>query len=631
MKKTIYLGSLLLFISFYALAQGTYDTSKIPDNLKQDAVAVVRNEEQLYEYKSISSGMIKYKTAITILNKAGDGYAEFAESYDRFSNIYNIKASIYDATGKKIKDYKSSDLKDQSLISSYSILEDSRIKSLVFSSNSYPYTIEYSYTQDFNGILTLPSWRSLKGYHISTEKSTYIFQKNTSLNVRFLISKDLKTDSTSANNKTTYTWVANNVPATTREPLSSGLEGVSNWVKIAPNQFEFDNSKGDLSTWSSMGAWISKLNENGDVLPATTKAMIQNLIKDAKTDKEKMQILYRHLQQNTRYVSVQLGIGGFKPILAEKVAQVNYGDCKALSNYMKALLKEAGIKSNLVVIGNGKPELNSTYASIGQANHMILAVPSAKDTVFLECTSQNYPMGYIGYDNADRNVLMVTENGGKLIRTPKYRSIDNYQVSKTNIQLAEDGVATIAVKSTYGSAQYEYNLSNLLSEPTEVRKRALQNLGFADAELQHIKFEQADKKLPVINEELSYKTKQLLSKGADKFFLVINQINRNESVPEKITNRRTDFAIPFDYSDDDEITYILPKGLAIEFLPKDVKISSEFGEYSASFSMTGNTITYKRNQVMSSKKFPAARYNEYVDFYKKIYQADKLKAVLTKI
>ncbi|RZL40436.1 MAG: hypothetical protein EOO93_31130, partial [Pedobacter sp.] len=233
---------------------------------------------------------------------------------------------------------------------------------------------------------------------------------------------------------------------------------------------------------------------------------MQGLIKDAKTDKEKMQILYQHLQQNTRYVSVQLGIGGFKPILAEKVAQVNYGDCKALSNYMKALLKEAGINSNLVVIGNGRPELNKSYSSIGQANHMILVVPNSKDTTFLECTSQNYPMGYIGYDNADRNVLMVIENGGQLIRTPKYRSLDNYQVRKTRIQLAEDGIATINVKSTYGSAQYEDNLSNLLSEPTELRKVALQSIDFPDTELQQIKFEQTDKKLPIINEEITYKT-----------------------------------------------------------------------------------------------------------------------------
>lgn len=631
MKKHIYSTLLFTLLVPVAWSQNNYDSSKIPDLLKQDAVAVVRNEEQYYEYKNVGSGTIKYKTAITILSKAGDPYAEFAEVYDRFSTLYAIKATLYDAYGKKIKDYKSSDFKDESLTSSFTIFQDDRIKTLTFSSTSYPYTIEYSYTQDFNGILTLPSWRSLKGYHISTEKSTYSFQKNAGLNVRFLGSKDLKTDSASVNGKTTYTWTANNIAAVVKEPLSTGFDQLSTWIKIAPNQFEFDSSKGDLSTWNNLGAWISKLNENGDVLPPVKKSLIQNLIKDAKTDKEKIQILYQHLQQNTRYVSVQLGIGGFKPILAEKVAQVNYGDCKALSNYMKALLKEAGIKSNLVVIGNGIPELNKAYSSMGQANHMILVVPLEKDTTFLECTSQNYPMGYIGYDNSDRNVLMVTDNGGQLIRTPKYRSADNYQISKTNIQLAEDGLATIIIKSNYGSAQYEDNLSNLLSEPTEVRKRTVQRLGFADAELQQVKFEQADKKLPIINEEITYQTRQLLSKGADKLFLVVNQINRKESVPEKIINRKTNFAIPFDYSDNDEIRYTLPKGLNIEFLPKDVKISSEFGDYSASFSVTGNIVTYKRTQVMSSKVFPAEKYNEYVEFYKKIYQADKLKAVLTKM
>ena len=159
----------------------------------------------------------------------------------------------------------------------------------------------------------------------------------------------------------------------------------------------------------------------------------------------------------------------------------------------------------------------------------------------------------------------------------------------------------------------------------------MQSLGFADAELKQIKFEQTDKKLPFINEEIAYQTRQLLSKGADKLFLTVNQINRKESVPEKITNRKTNFAIPFDYSDEDEIIYTLPKGFNVEFLPKDIKLSSEFGEYSASFSVTGSTITYKRTQIMTSKVFPAEKYNAYVDFYKKIYQADKLKAVLTKI
>jgi hypothetical protein len=631
MLKRIYLAASLLLIAGTTWSQNIYDITKIPEALKQDAVAVVRNEEQFYDYKGIGSGTMKYKVAITVLNKAGDSYAEFAEVYDRFSNFYNIKATLYDAAGKKIKDYKSSDFKDQSLASDYTIFQDNRIRLLNPISLNYPYTIEYSYNQDYNGILTLPSWRSVIGYHISTEKSTYTFQRPSNLNIRFLGSKDLKTDSVLVKDKMVYTWTASNVPAYTKEPLSTGLDKLVSWVKIAPNQFEFDSSKGDLSSWNSMGAWISKLNEDGDLLPITKKNLVQSLIKDVKTDKEKIQVLYNHLQQNTRYVSVQLGIGGFKPIIAEKVAQVNYGDCKALSNYMKALLKEAGIKSNLVVIGNGMPELNKNYSSIGQANHMILVVPNAKDTTFLECTSQNYPMGYIGYENSDRNVLMISENGGQIIRTPKYRSLENYQKSKTEIDLNEDGLAKINIKMSYANAQYEDHLGALLAEPSEHRKRILSELQFPDTELDQLKITQPDKKHAIINEEIAFKTRNLLSKGGDKLFLIVNQVNRKEQAPEKITNRKTDFAIPFDYNDDDEIVYTLPKGLKVEFLPKDIKLVSEFGEYSASFSQQDNKITYRRSQTMTSKKFPPEKYSEYVEFYKKIVQADKSKAVLNKI
>ena len=42
------------------------------------------------------------------------------------------------------------------------------------------------------------------------------------------------------------------------------------------------------------------------------KAEILKLIEGASTNLEKIEILYRYLQENTRYVSVQLGIGGWQ-------------------------------------------------------------------------------------------------------------------------------------------------------------------------------------------------------------------------------------------------------------------------------------------------------------------------------
>ena len=505
------------------------------------------------------------------------------------------------------------------------------MKSINFVSLNYPYTVEYSFSKDFKGLLYFPSWSDLQGFGISVEKSSYTLQKNKNYQLRYLTSSSLKTDSASIGDKIQYKWKSQNIPALANEPLSVGIDNIASWVKASPNEFEYDGSKGNFSNWQTFGSWMYGLNEGGSKLPEPTKLLIQNLIRDAKTPKDKIRILYNYLQQNTRYVSVQLGIGGFRPILAEKVAQVNYGDCKALSNYMKALLNEAGISSNLIVIGNGMPSLNTNYSSMGQANHMILCVPLEKDTTFLECTSQYDPMGFIGYSNADRNVLMVTEKGGKVIRTPAYSPKDNYQVRKTQIHLADDGTALVTMKSTYGNAQFEENLGMTLLEPTEQRKRIIESSSIPVAELISFKYLQPDKSLPIIVEELNLKANQLYTKSGDKVFLTINQINRRENVPLKVENRKTYFAVPYGYNDDDEINFTLPKGYAVEFIPKDINIISEFGTYTAKFATKDNTITYTRTQTMNNKKYSPEKYNDYVDFYKKIYQADKQKVVLNKV
>ncbi len=44
------------------------------------------------------------------------------------------------------------------------------------------------------------------------------------------------------------------------------------------------------------------------------------------------------------------GIGGWKPMLVEDVRKKGYGDCKALTNYMRTLLQAAGIKSYYCII-----------------------------------------------------------------------------------------------------------------------------------------------------------------------------------------------------------------------------------------------------------------------------------------
>lgn len=113
MKLSHLLFTLLIGTTTVASAQEIYDVANIPAELLKKSTVVIRNEEQHLAIKSNSSAVMAYKTAITILSKNGENNAAMSEYYDKFSSVYNLKATMYDAKGVKIRTYKTSDFKDE--------------------------------------------------------------------------------------------------------------------------------------------------------------------------------------------------------------------------------------------------------------------------------------------------------------------------------------------------------------------------------------------------------------------------------------------------------------------------------------------------------------------------------------
>ena len=137
-----------------------------------------------------------------------------------------------------------------------------------------------------------------------------------------------------------------------------------------------DGNKGDLATWKDLGIWYSNLCKGSVNLSELTKSLLKEMVKDAKSDREKIKIIYNYLQSNFRYVDISLGIGGYKPFDANFVDTKKYGDCKALSNYMHACLDAVGIVSYPALIN---AEYNKEPVDPGfphnSFNHVILCVP----------------------------------------------------------------------------------------------------------------------------------------------------------------------------------------------------------------------------------------------------------------
>src|SRR5690606_2173354 len=138
------------------------------------------------------------------------------------------------------------------------------------------------------------------------------------------------------------------------EPYCPAASELLPTIMVSPSLFEAESYTGSMSSWNDFGIFMNMLYQGRDELTPIMKANVGELTANAKTDREKIDALYRYMQKNMRYVSVQLGIGGWQPFDAKYVEANKYGDCKALSNFMKALLKEVGIPAYPVLIYNGE-------------------------------------------------------------------------------------------------------------------------------------------------------------------------------------------------------------------------------------------------------------------------------------
>lgn len=336
------------------------------------------------------------------------------------------------------------------------------------------------------------------------------------------------------------------------------------------------------------------------------------------------------MQNRTRYVSIQLGIGGFQPFEASVVDNTGYGDCKALSNYMASMLDVVGIPSHYALIraGAGAAKMKTDFPS-SQFNHAVVAVPNGADTLWLECTSQTNPFGYIGTFTGDRQALIITDTGAKIVNTTSYGTDHNTQIRSAHVTLTTSGDASAKITTVYSGTQYENEgLCFLLDNQYDEQKKWIQeNTHIASFDIKSFHIKNVKEKNPSAVVTLDLALRKLAAVSGKRLFITPNLMNRSTYVPEKVTERKTNVVRRTTYMDIDSIHYTLPEGLYPEFLPEPITIQSAFGEYEASFKVDDKGLLYIRKIKMNKGEFPPSSYPTMIDFYKNINKADNTKLV----
>ncbi len=632
-NNTTALVLFLLPLSHIFAADTTYKVNQIPEDLLINAKAVIRNSHIEFEIKSRSRAIKTVKYAITILNKNGIRNSILEKYYDKFSRISNLKAVVYDEEGEKIKRVPNEDIHDFSAISGFSVYEDSRVKLIDPKYLEYPFTVEYSYTITYNGIINYPDWIPVMDYGISIEKSTFSVLAPSDIVFQYLENEHApKANNTllEDNNKL-FEWSLENYPAIRKEYYSKPIQSLTPVVYIAPTIFKISSQVGYNTSWKDFGSFVEQLNQGKINLNEVTKQKIRGITSKVSDTLDKIREIYSYLQNNTRYASIQAGLGGWEPFDAETVDKTKYGDCKALSMYMLALLDAANIKGyyTLVKAGKNKEEIIEQLPS-SQFNHVIVCIPSKNDTLWLECTNQNIPFGYLGTFTDDRYALLIADTGGIMTRTKSYSKDDNQQIRTVKIRLDNWGDANADINTAYKGSFYDDYLPILRDDYKGKEQKIYKKLYSTGLNINSFSHEEVKNSIPFVLEKLDVSFSDYGVIMGNRYLVRLNPVNAAKNIPSLRTERTSDIYIRRPFTEIDTVFFEIPSDYRIYKTPDDVSIVNEFGSYYSKVDVNGLNLIYTRRLEINAGEFPKDVYDAFVDFYEQIVKADNSKAVLIK-
>lgn len=613
------------------IKDNVFDVRKIPVELLKSGGAVIRIDNKIFKVDNYKSATLTVKYAVTIFNKEQQKYGRLSIWYDKFRKISELDAVIYDAQGEEIRDLEKADIKDYSDFEKYFEYNDNRTKFIEMYYDKFPYTVEFNYELEYDGYLGWPSWSSRSSLEpVEYTSFKVIAPENYKLGY-WCNADSIKPTIKKLDDDIAYLWEQKLLPKLSYDAVGEDLEDISLVVKIAPSDFEIDGHRGKIDSWQSFGLWYYNLYKDRCVLPESAQGEIDEKINSGDDEKEKIRILYKYLQSKTHYVSVQLGIGGWQPFDANYVYINGYGDCKALSNFMVAMLDYAGIKAYPVIINSTDyPDPILTDLPSQQFNHVIVCAPLQKDTIWLECTSNVLSPGVIGSENENRYALMVTPEGGTLIKTPSSKAVENLQIKKISVSLTHTGKAYASINIKYSGDQYDAVIYLAKqSTPAEKENYIKRMFEVPDISLKNLKLSFTEDENPTVNLNMDISLSKYGTVMGKRIFLNPNLMERRKIIPKDVEKRLSPVKFKYPYMDVDSIYYVLPENFVVETLPKETNLKSSFGSFiSKVIQHTGNSILYIRELKIDEYSIAAEKYNEYKKFFSEVVNADKQSVVL---
>lgn len=446
-----------------------------------------------------------------------------------------------------------------------------------------------------------------------------------------------------------WQWVVKDVKAIKPESAMPPREGVAAQMIVSLIPPGGAGNKG-FESWADMGRWQSGLIQGRRSASPEIKQRVADLTKGDGTPLAKMRSLARSVQKDVRYVAIQLGIGGWQPHPAADVFTHKYGDCKDKATLLSAMLQEIGVESFYVSINTTRNAVTPETPAVRWFNHVILALrlpESVKDPslravldhpklgrlLFFDPTDEWTPFGSLRGELQANYGLLVTQDGGELVKLPQLPAELNGVVRTAKLTLTASGTLSgdfveqrngdygteqrASLKSVSKDADRIRFLESLISHslPTfQITKASLVNLNQTDQPFSY--------QYSLVAENYA--------KTAGNLLLIRPRVVGVNSSDLLETKEPRKYPVEFDgpWKNSDTIEIALPAGYEVDDLPPPVNADYSFASYHSKTEASGNTLKYTRTFEVKELTVPVSKAEDLKKLYRVIASDERNTAVL---
>jgi len=604
-----------------------------PATYPSDTKAVILLDEIQTTVQDKGEIYTRHRAAIRLLRpEAKREYGDISVPFDKETKIVSLKAWTITSAGHELA-VGDKDVSERGF-SNDEMYEDVKFKVLEFPEAVPGSVVGYEYVQRDRPYMLEDGWWFQDEAPVKTARFILQLPPGWEFSTSWFNYAEQKAQTPAPNQ---YVWELSDLAGVEREPDMPPWESVAGWVGIKYFPSDPGLRSKTSGSWKDIGLWYDNLTQESRTPSPEIKQKVAELTSGLSTPVQKMRALTEYVQRNIRYYAVEIGIGGYQPHPAAEVFARQYGDCKDKATLLSTMLKEAGVDSYYVVIDDRRGVVHANYPSIGEFNHVIIAIrlndqmtdplfyaevndPQLGRLLFFDPTNPYVPLGYIPSYLQDSYGLVVEPDGGHLVSLPLLPALTNRLLRTAKFNLTPAGDLSGEVQELrWGGPAADDREEFLETEPS---KRVqifesflgafLNNFALTGASLGNL-----DKYSDVFT--LDYKfSSQGYAKVAGDLLVFPPRV-----VGDKSTNLLDLFAVtgkprkyPLEFEEatrqDDVFDFALPAGYVVDGLPQPVQADCEYATYHSQMSAEGGVLHYKRsfeikNIVVPTEKLPEIR------------------------